>query len=336
MPLSALVVGYDPVGSGIFGNPDSPTYEVGFNQVANGVNLNGEVMIEVFNGTFAATCTGSLLSDGVSILTAAHCLDPLAGPPSLVQVYFDQGGNCGWYCGAYTVTNPADFFVDSGYIADDGEIGAGNDLAVIRLGSQAPASATRYSLYTGDSVDSIGDSLTDPIEVAGLGESGQGSDQGGTYPAGTLRQGEFLYSGSCADVSVEATGACATNSSSIAIAPFDPNSQLPDQVAIAPGDSGGGSFFNGQLVGVHEYVACNLSDCSITGGYASGDTFVGGANAAWIESVEADVPEPAPATFLALGLAAGLLLRRRRGARPVTLSVPIRTVIRRVAMLLSE
>jgi hypothetical protein len=301
-------VGYNPVGSGTFGNPNSSAYEVSFNQVANGVNLNGEVMIEVFNGSFGATCTGSLLSDGVSILTAAHCLDPLAGPPSLVQVYFDQGGDCGWYCGAYDVTNPADIFVDSGYISDDGALGAGNDLAVIRLGKQAPASATRYSLFTGNA-NSIDTST--PIEVAGVGESGQGSIEGGAYPAGTMRQGELQYAGNCGETAVQATGACITNTGSVLVSPFNPDSTLPNQVAIAPGDSGGGSFYNGQLVGVHEYVACN-SNCSITGGYYSGDTFAGGANAAWIESVEADAPEPGGAGLLALGLALGWLMRRRQ------------------------
>jgi hypothetical protein len=38
--------------------------------------------------------------------------------------------------------------------------------------------------------------------------------------------------------------------------------------------------------------------------------YVGGSNAAWIESVEAGIPEPATAALLAIGLAAGLPMRR--------------------------
>src|SRR5262245_7664349 len=51
---------------------------VGFNQpppVAAGVGWDGVVELEWFNGTaWVQLCTGSLLSSGRHILTAAHCL----------------------------------------------------------------------------------------------------------------------------------------------------------------------------------------------------------------------------------------------------------------------
>ena len=305
-PAAAIVVGYDPVGSGIFGDPNSPDYLVGYNQVTDGVNLNGEVMLNVFyNDGGAATCTGSVLSDGESVLTAAHCIAP-TNPfgsglltPTLVQVYFDQGGSCGWYCGAYMVTDVANFFVDPSWVANNGTLANGDDLAVVRLDAQAPPQDAGYSLYTGPLTSS------DILEIAGLGQSGQGGIDGGNYPAGILRQGQNTYIGTCADI----FGVCSANS---LISQFSASSTVPFQVEIGPGDSGGASFLNGQLVGVHSFFSCDTPNCSINGNTYFGDTYVGGANAAWIESVEANVPEPASVILVGLGAFALLAARRAR------------------------
>lgn len=321
-PSSAIVVGYDPVGSTSFGDPNSADYVVGFNQVVDGVNLNGEVMVNVFYADGGAgTCTGSLLSDGQSILTAAHCLDPVdpntgqLTSPTLVQIYFDQNstpaeGNCGWFCGAYQITDPDSFFVDPSWITDDGEAANGDDLAVVRLGSPAPSQDQGYSLYTGPTLTS-----SDILLMAGLGQSGQGGIDGTDYPAGItggpppgyMRQGQNAYIGSCPDVF---PGQC--SSPYTLIGQFSASSTIPDQVDIGPGDSGGGSFYNGQLVGVHSFVDCDTSNCSILGNSYFGDTYVGGANAVWIESVEVSAPEPASVALVTIG-AAVLFFRRRRG-----------------------
>jgi hypothetical protein len=328
-PASAIVVGYNPVGTSNFGDPNSSTYVVSLNEVADGVNLNSEVLIE----STAGTCTGSLLSDGMSILTAAHCLDPSATASGVLSseavIYFDQGCGSGFYCGAYTSTT---FFIDPGYLADNGNMcsapgvpGAGiacaafqgDDLAVIRLSSPAPASSVGYSLFSGSSID-----LTTPIELAGAGYTGAGCIDGNwdgsncnpqpgspdPYApeiSAVMRQGETQYVGGC------------VGCTNLLIAQFNPNSTLPDQVEIGGGDSGGGSFYNGQLIGVHDFTDCSSGSCPITGDSYFGDTYVGlgSSNAAWIESVEVSIPEPAPPALLAIGLAAVLLMRRRTSQR---------------------
>ena len=50
---------------------DGSSAIVAFNQVVDGVNLNGVVELETSGGI---GCSGSLLSDGYSILTAGHCV----------------------------------------------------------------------------------------------------------------------------------------------------------------------------------------------------------------------------------------------------------------------
>src|ERR1019366_6481642 len=78
-PLRAIVVAS--------GDPNSPPVAVGYsNEVVNGigqtVNLSGVVNI--------GNCSGSLLSDGYSILTAEHCITPFIGDslPSSITVDF--------------------------------------------------------------------------------------------------------------------------------------------------------------------------------------------------------------------------------------------------------
>jgi hypothetical protein len=312
-PAAAIVIGYNATDSGTFGDPNSSTYTVSCPTAttcteADGVNLSG--VVELSN-TNEGTCTGELLSDGVSILTAAHCVTP----GLLETVYFNFPGCSNFpYCGdPYYVSSVADFFVDPSYT---GVIGAGNDLAVIQLSSPAPAFATRYSLFTGN-VNSI--DLDTPIELAGAGISGQGEQNITDYPDGPyIRQGENNYIGTCN----EFIAGCSQN---VLLAEFYADSPLNNQVEIAGGDSGGPSFYDGQLIGVHEFTDCaptsNEGVCSITppdDGYSVfGDTYVGGSNAAWIESVEVATPEPASAALLAIGIAAGLWIRRRRARAAV-------------------
>ena len=313
-PLGAVVIGYDATNSGTFGDPNSSTYVVTSSTVADGVNLSG--VVEISSGV--GTCSGALLSDHVSILTAAHCLFPQGGSgmlPSSVQVYFNYPG-CGGgfpYCGGtYNVTDPANMFLDPTWISSGENLGDGNDLAVIRLSSPAPAFAAVYSLFGGNSID-----LSTPIEVAGAGESGKGQIDGAAYPAGNsgdpIRQGESNYIGTCASGPVTIIG-CASGYA--LIAQFYAGSPLNNQVAIAPGDSGGPSFYNGELIGVHQFYACDTSNCSITDANSYwGDTYAGGLNATWIESVEANsIPEPGSMLLMAVGLGAIVLRRQRIGA----------------------
>jgi hypothetical protein len=310
--LQAIPIGYNSPGSGTFGDPNSSTYTVSYNTVADGVNLSGVVEISSPVGT----CTGELLSDGVSILTAAHCLLPQDSTtgvlPSSVQVYFNYPGCSDYpYCGVENNVPTSNMFLDPTWIADGENLAEGNDLAVLRLTAPAPAFATGYTLFTGD-VNSI--DLSTPIELAGVGDSGAGQIDGTDYPYGPyIRQGESNYIGTCASNPV--LGSDCTDANNL-IAQFYAGSPLSNQVEIAGGDSGGPSFYNGQLIGVHEFTDCALSSCPIDSPSSYwGDTYVGGSNAAWIESVEASVPEPATFTLLALGFGGLLFIRRRRAVR---------------------
>jgi secreted trypsin-like serine protease len=307
-PLSAIVVGYDALNGGVIGNPDSSTYTVGYNQVADGVNLSGVVLITSTEGT----CTGALLNDGRSILTAAHCMDDpgltaqidFIGPNGLVQ---------------YVVSSPSDFYVDPAYYTD-GENGTlGDDLGIIRLAEQAPSFATEYSIYTGP----MPTSADTPIEMAGWGESGTGLTGAdySVYPPGppgsspcdtsvggcALRQGENVYTETAAQFQQGWSSNVYMGYFDNAVSPYG----IPNQVDIAGGDSGGPSFYDGQIVGVHDFT---VGSPESSFGTFWGDTFPGSSSSlAFIESVEA--PEPSTATLLLLGAVAAWLARSPKISR---------------------
>lgn len=107
--------------------PVSPAY--------NGV---GSVRITSNLGTFI--CTGSLLPDGQTVLTAAHCLTGDIGVVTAVSVNF------------YPVNSTAVVMNASSWTANpnySGEVIDENDVGVIRLSAVADPSITRYQLYTG-------------------------------------------------------------------------------------------------------------------------------------------------------------------------------------------
>jgi hypothetical protein len=77
-PLRAIVVAG--------GDPNSSSVVVGYNQSVDGVNLSSVVEVTSSIGS----CSGSLLSDGSSILTAGHCVTSAYGSPiaTNITVYF--------------------------------------------------------------------------------------------------------------------------------------------------------------------------------------------------------------------------------------------------------
>ena len=228
--------------------------------VAPGGTLDGvgDFIFDITTGT-GFRCSGSLLQDGIHVLTAAHCLADNAG----VQDYIDGSG---------TVTFEGDLGdeaidVVSVFIHPDfnGSTLNGNDVAVLKLVSEASADITRYDIDT-NAADDIGQI----IQLAGYGRSGTGT-LGDILPSGTKRAGDNQHDiGGNAFLAIFGLvpGVDFTSNSQlpydfdnglVANDGFDFFYMVPDlgeanEVDQAGGDSGGPSFnAAGEVSGVHSY-----------------------------------------------------------------------------------
>jgi hypothetical protein len=287
----------------------------GDNDFFGALSLSGVVMVTTSFGS----CSGALIGD-FSVLTAGHCVGPAfgAGLYGNPQVTFLLPGG--------------DLTRDVSSIAVDpswnGDFTLGGDLAVLQLSQAAPTSATRYSLYTGMALPT-----SSPIILAGFGLSGTGATGANGYGYGNLRAGTNEYAitgaddgfgwspnmliGQFYDVNIPSTNALGLAS------PYSAS----DEAIIARGDSGGPTFYNGQIIGVHDVLVCltpqNSQTCSTPPsvspnnnsfyGELWGDVSVAG-NAAFIDAQVA--PEPRSAVLMMLGLSlAGWRRLRSRGNR---------------------
>jgi hypothetical protein len=327
--LFGLLAYASPAGAIVIANT-SYSATVSYGEVADGVNLSGVTEITSVMAGNTYGCTGSLLSDGFSILTAGHCVTTSGGSalPSGITVYFQ--GPSGMV--AETVSNVQ---IDPAYSVGNSQ--NGSDLAVLTLSQQAPAFAAEYSLYTGTTV------LNTPVVIAGYGLSGTGAN-GANGSFGTLQVGENQYEGNGSqffgyssqllvgelyEKGVPSTNALGCypryfDACSLA-APYDAS----DEVDISSGDSGGPTFYDGQIIGVHDLGICataaDSTSCSVGPSInAANNSYFGelfadtsaAANLAFIESSEVEVPEPGTMGMLGLGFAAfgAIAYRRRRCA----------------------
>jgi len=154
-------------------------------------SYNGVVSLIMNEGPAGSfICSGTLLSDRRSILTAGHCVSHGAGTanPISTTAYFSTGANPD----SVTYADPASvgitvskYFVNPDYT---GEVIDQNDIAVLRLSEAAPAWAKSYDLYTGGDLTGV------DYNIAGYGRR---SDVGGAIGAdlgpGRLRQGDNRY-----------------------------------------------------------------------------------------------------------------------------------------------
>lgn len=256
----------------------------------------GKIIVNTSLGTIGGS--GSLLPDGTDILTAAHLLT--YGGSSLnvnsLSVTFSLSGGPVTYYGA-------SYFVYPGW---DGNFQDGNDIAIVRLSTSVPLSG--YQIFTDKNF--MGGSMA---QLAGYGLSGTGST--GTnqslYPFGTLRTGEnkldtvwnitgnpFAYDFDNGTFRRDTIG-------NLTLGVLRDLGTGINEVMTAPGDSGGPSFINGEIAGIHSFGATlgkpfdvdNQLNSSF--GELGGDTRVA-FYADWVNTIDSPVV-PEPSTFLLLG-----------------------------------
>lgn len=232
-------------------------------------------------------CSGTLLGDGISILTSAHCVADAHGVEQATAAYvtFTTAD------GSYT-TQAVKFHVDPAF---NGSPASPNDVAVLTLASSAPDFIERYGLYTGDTADQ---SIT--LAGYGFGGTGEGGYDPVHYPFGTLRFGENVY--------------LPDSGTDDLLYQFSDPPTVENEAFIAPGDEGGPSFIQGQIAGIHTYVISSSADqLNSSFGEIGADAPIA-YNVAFIESAMS-APEPKLMIVLGVMLVAVSLAGNKRKRR---------------------
>ena len=199
------------------------------------------LLITKSNGTFL--CTGSMLWTGVDVLTAAHCLTDDAGHLDVSHVdavFFPRSGGTAFLTGK-------SYRVETGY---DGSVISDDDVALIRLTSEAGTGIDRYNLFR----DVL--SSSDVYDVVGFGGAGVGAT-GATIPAGTRRHGFNTFDvllGRSVLLSDFDDGTVAHDANCAVFGVCDTGLGVLES-STAPGDSGGPAFIDGKIVAVTSFGA---------------------------------------------------------------------------------
>jgi len=220
---------------------------------------------------FKVGCSGTLASDGLHIITAAHCVTDKNG----IYILKSGSGSSATFEGTFNgnfesikITIDPDPSKSKAHPDYDGDFIKGNDIAVLELLSTAPPQILRIPHANAASVSAV-NSL---VDKNGYGHSGlfiSGADED-TYPFGFEREGQNKYD-AFADIMYLELGLTSgddfnfeaiyqydsddSNSSHDAFGFFFDidDTSIVNEVISAPGDSGGPTILEGELVGVTSY-----------------------------------------------------------------------------------
>ncbi|QMW24031.1 PEPxxWA-CTERM sorting domain-containing protein [Sandaracinobacteroides saxicola] len=229
-------------------------------------------------------CTGSLLSDRVTVLTAAHCVNPRAGiTPTTTAYFFTNNPNerTPFSVNARAVVAQQQS-INAGYT---GQVIDHNDIAMLRLSQGVynviDADGTKraidaYNLYAGNDLTGLG------FNVAGYGgRSTIGGAFGSNAQTGWLREGDNTYDYRMGDPLFSAIPGNGWQT----VFPSNPNiahSWLSDfDNGRAANDMACRIAQASNLAGAAGVVFCNTGvgarEVGVAGGDSGGPQFIGGA-----------------------------------------------------------